>query len=253
MGWLRSLGKFFGGLLFTFSLLLLIICIVMSNMTEHGNAKSIFADIYVNALESQMNNTQLNEIFNASISACQGKDIISYVLGGENMTFNCTDIRGGNATTLPYLIATKSFDTFYYKNYSCTFLDCIKNISSPGDAAVFFSSTGNAFFSMLLMYVIIATVLSGIILLASIETWPGRLQSFGVEFLFIGVMYFLIPYGKQAALKQFPQEILPLVSRIVDTIFNSISTLLLIFFVAGLVLIAASFGIKYLAKKEEKK
>jgi len=253
MDWLRFFGKFLGGLLFTFSLSLLIVCIAMSSMTEYNNAKSIFADVYVGALKSQISDAQLNEIFNAAINACQGKESINYVLGEENMTFNCTDIRGGNATTLPYLVATKSFDTFYYKNYNCSFIDCIKNISSPEDATVFFSSTGNEFFNKLLMYVIVATVLTGLIFLASIETWSGRFQSLGVEFLFIGIMYFLIPYAKDAAIKQFPQELLPLISRIIDIIFNSISSILLIFFVAGVVLIAISLGIKYLAKKKEEK
>jgi len=251
MGLLKLLGKISGGLLFTLFLSLFVLCIVMLSITEYSNAEEIFTDVYVKAVKSQMGEQQIKDLYNAAVLACENKENITVPLGNESMTFSCSDITSSNSTDIPYLVARKSFNVFYYKDYGCDFLDCVQNIKSPEDATIFFSSTGNAFFNKLLLYVIAGTIISGLILLASIETWMERFQAFGSEFLFIGVMYFLIPYGKQFATQQFPAEVRPIVDSIVDLVFSSVSKILLIFFIAGLLLIAIVLINKYFPKKKE--
>ncbi|MEM5782346.1 MAG: hypothetical protein QXD43_04085, partial [Candidatus Aenigmatarchaeota archaeon] len=133
-------------------------------------------------------------------------------------------------------IAEKSFNQTYYKNYECEITECLKEIKTGEDIFVFFSFKGHNFFSSIIKPLYILTIIFGILLFVSIETWTGRLKIFGFEFLFIGIFYFLLPYFKKLMSEKILKE-MPISENILDLIFNQLNQIFMIFLISGIILI----------------
>jgi len=258
MGILRKIARFASGLLFSLCLSLLLLTILASSLTKYENVKMIFTDVYVNALKGQMGDQQIEQTYNNMSIYCQQNEKIDFPFMNQNMTLSCSDIVGTNSTHFLYLLAGKVVDVFYYKDYGCDFIKCLqemfseKILSTPEKAMALLSSTSNKFFDKIFLPMALATVFTGLLLLASIETWPGRFKTVGIEFLFIGIFYFLAPYLEGFIFKLLPPQA-SVAEGIYETVFKMTSHVLLIFFVIGVVFIALWVLSKFLMKKKKKK
>jgi hypothetical protein len=251
MSLLKKAIKILSGFFFSLSLSLLILIFLAYMVTSYENGKTIFTTVFMNMLKKQINPQQLEQTYNQISTYCKERESLTLPLMNENITLNCTSVLNTNSTHLLYLLAEKSFDKFYHKNYGCEFIECVQKIKSAEDATVFFSSLSHTFFKEALMPMILLTILTGITLFFSIESWPERCKTFGLEFFFIGIFFLLIPYVKSFTLGQLPLEV-AIVENIFDKVFELISPILLIFLIVGIILLGMWSLSKFLVKKKIK-
>jgi hypothetical protein len=243
MGILRSFLKAVGGISFIIFLSVLIFMLAISNFTSCNTLKPIFTDL----IKQQLNETpeQLNSTYSILSSHCQtsGNETI-YV---ESFKLNCSEIFSTTPEKLPEVIGNQTFDEIYFRRYNCSFFNCIQ---LPGQEKFFYlmGRDANIFFNESIIYLALATVISAFILIAASETWSGRFKAIGISLVFIGVSYFIIPVAKGLTNAKVPESAAP----IIDKIFNSISTNLLIAFILGIILTAVGFVLSHLSKKVKK-
>jgi hypothetical protein len=252
MGLLKTIARFIVGFLFSVSLTLLLSIFLASVLTNYGNIKPIFATVYSNAIMRQLGAQRIEELYNSATLYCREEETVTIPYGYENITLNCNEITNTNSTYLVSIIVEKFFNTFYYKDYGCEFLTCMQKISSLEDAVVVFSSTSHRFFESIIFVMLFVTILIGVALFFLIENWEGRFKSFGVEFLFIGLLYFLTPYLESIVFDKLPPEA-PITKDAFDAIFNSVSPVFLIFFIIGAIFIGIWLFIKFSTKKPTSK
>jgi len=249
---MRKVIGLLSGFLFSVSLTLLVLILLASSLTAYEISKEVFTTLLANTLKRQMNPQQLEQTYQQVSAYCKSNQNFTLPMMNENITMDCQAILATNSSYLVYLLAEKFFDGLYYKSYGCDFLTCLQGLKSAEDAIIFFSSTSHEFFKSSVWPVILLNVVIGIALLLSIEDWPGRCKAFGLQFLFIGVFFFLVPYLKSFTLDRLPPEA-AIAENLLDKIFELISPILLVFFVAGIVLIGIWLGNKFLMKKQKPK
>jgi hypothetical protein len=253
MGLLRKVACAASGLLFSISLLLLISVVFFLNITDYDNARGIFLKIFPSVLNKSIGAEQIDHAYAALSLLCMQRSTVSFPFENDSISLECSEFVNTNSTNLLYLISTKFFNSIYYKDYGCEFVQCLQGISSPVDAIVVFSSTAHDFFNNLLLPVAIATVLTGVAFFFSIETWSGRFKTFGLYFLLNGIFFFILPYIKSFVLLKLPLEAADIAGSVVDAIFDLISPILLIFLLLGIVFIFVWIAGKFIAKKTTSK
>ncbi|MEM7821729.1 MAG: hypothetical protein QXX38_02885 [Candidatus Aenigmatarchaeota archaeon] len=246
---LRNIGKATMIIVFSLSLTFSVLTLFIYNLTTYENAKNIFISVYMNAIIKNASKQEIETLYNSLSYYCERNSTASFTIL-ENITLKCSEFLGKNSTYLVYLIAEKSFDSFYFKNYGCEFLDCIRNIKSNEDIVVFFSLTAHDFIGEIIKPLFIITLVSAALLLILIETWNGRLKLFGIEFLSYGVFFFLLPYIKTFLLGKLPEEV-PVEENTLDLVLSQLSPILLIFFALGVFLIGCWFLLKVFGKKSK--
>jgi hypothetical protein len=250
MGILRNIAKAITTFFFSLFLAFLLITFLFYNITNYNTIKNIFTTVFKISLLENTTTQEIEQLYSSIFSYCKVNTNITLPI--DNMTLSCSEILDKNSDTFINLIAEKSFEKFYYKSYECDFLECVKNIRSGEDFAVFFSLKAHGFFERLLWLLLITTIVSGIALFFLIETWSGRFKLFGFEFLSIGIFFFLLPYLKDFASKKIPKEI-PAVEKVLNLILDQLSSILLIFFILGILFVSAWILIKIFGKKSKSK
>lgn len=275
MGLLRTIVKSFAGLLFSLSLILTISLLLLTQFTGYDYLKSIFSDILVkqfaNTLADRLPTSEdVRTIQTSFLSYCnmtghveipfsgQEMEFAGQRLNLQNITLNCSEI----ATTTPddfikivsarfiNQVSSKLFDSFYYKNYTCNFIDCIKQ---GGESLMAIASNkSNTFFKTTLSYSLIGTFIFGLIWFIAIESWPSRFKSFGWTLIIISAPFFLMNYVTDLILPKLgiPTEIISTVSNSFSRLTSTMTTYNLIFLVVGIILMVAGY---FLALKKKKK
>jgi len=248
MGILRNIAKAIATFFFSLFLALLLITFLFYNVTSYDTTKYIFTTVFKNIL---LENTsqEIEQLYSNISSYCKVNTNITLPI--DNTTLSCSEILNKNAEAFLNLIAGKFFEKFYYKNYECDFLECVKNIRSGEDFAVFFSLKAHDFFDRLLWPLLIITILSGVVLFFLVETWSGRFKLFGFEFLSIGIFFFLLPYLKDFAIKKIPKEITVL-ENVLNIVLDQLSSILLIFFILGVIFVTSWILTKIVGRKSKK-
>jgi|GEM_PF-5634289 hypothetical protein len=250
MGILRNIAKAIATFFFSLFLALFLITFLFYNVTSYNTSKEIFTTVFKNILLENTTNREIEEVYSSISSYCKVNTNITLPI--DNMTLSCSEILDKDVNTLINIIAEKFFEKFYYKSYECDFLECVKNIRTGEDFAVFFSLKAHNFFERLIWPLLAITIGSGIALFFLIETWSGRFKIFGFEFLSIGIFFFLLPYFKDFAVQKIPKDI-PAVENILNTVLNQLSSILLIFFILGIIFVSAWVLIKIFGKKSKSK
>jgi len=256
VGILRKIVRVASGFLFSLCLLLSLLTILASTLTKYENVRMIFIGIYANALKEQLGDQQINQSYNSLSVYCKQNEKVDFPLMNQNMTLNCSDIVGTNSTHFLYLLAGRIVDGFYYKDYGCEFIKCLQEMFyekhlSPEKVTVLFSSTSNKFFDKIILPIALATVFTGLLLFASIETWSGRFKTFGIEFLFIGIFYFLMPYLEGIVFKLLPPQA-SVAEGVYGVVSKIISPVLVFFFTIGVVFTVLWVLSKFMKKKKSK-
>lgn len=251
---LRRLGEFFGGLIFSLCLGLLVFLIALSNFTQYNTLQPIVTNVIKNQLQE-------NDAVSNLQQQCQNFNLttVSINTSNEKFDFSCTDIKD-NSSTVESLIAIKIFNQTYYKQYSCAFLDCIKGFvfpQNPSDvqsqqSQVIISEKANEFFSSTQIYLIVATIIGLILIIISVRVWYNILKVVGITILLVGIVYLFIPFIKSEVLKlpQIAQQ--QEFSTIIDTLFALILSLLRDMLVVGIVLTVIGYVSAFLLHHDEK-
>jgi len=240
MSILRTLGKVFGGLIFTVSLGTLILVIALAKFPEYRK-------------QSNPSDLQLQlETLNAQ---CADKEEVEIKLGEPIGAVNlkCSEIATATSESLPDMVAKAIFDKIYYKEYSCSFLQCLQTL--PGDEKFTVITTGHAnkFFASIILPLEIASVVGVAIVAVSIRVWYEIAKTLGISCILIGITYFVFPVVEQGVQKFVPPEQSSSILPVISSIFEPMRMNFLIILVIGVLLTIAGFIGAYLQKGQKPK
>lgn len=246
MGLVRNIIKTTSIFLFSFLLSLSILTFLLYDLTKYENAKNIFTTFFKEIVVRE-EKWKIEEIFNRSVNYCKSYPNYTIELSTD-VSIHCSEILNTNLESFISLIANKYFDRIYYKTYDCEMPKCVKELKSSEDFAVLMSLKAHEFLKDITKLLLVLTTVSGILLFISLETWLGRIKTFGLEFLSIGIFYFLTPFLKRIFIEKFlSKSLIDLTS--LDLIFNKIKFITMIFLVSGLILIFTWILLKIFGKK----
>jgi len=135
------------------------------------------------------------------------------------------------------------FKEDYNKIYPCTFLQCLfKKETLP----VVLSKQGHDFLHNTKLFLVLGTIICGLLLLVLAETLTGGLKSVGSIFFIAGVNYFFTKYLADS--NPFGQQF----SRNISSMSASIQNILLVLFILGTVLLLSAFIIKFVDARKKK-
>jgi len=194
----RKVIKIISGSLFIIFLTLFVFDDSFTQLTSYENLKPIVLQIIANSLSGNISQAELNQSYNIMLLACEDKKSIEVPLTNiGNITIPCDQINSTTPQNLDNLIASLAFDKIYYTEFSCDFINCIKE----NNYNVIFSSYGNKFFCNLQPYLLIITIALGILFFFSLENLFEKLKSFGAALLFSSIPNVALNYLKDYASK----------------------------------------------------
>ncbi len=248
----KSIGKIVGGFLFTLFLALAIFMGSITDFTKNDNLKPIATELIKSQYSSFITEEQLNQTHAMLLEGCRMVESIELPLGAQNISLSCKDVRESTPQTLITLIGGNTFDAFYYKKYSCSFIECLKQ---PGQEKllVLFSLKAHEIFRNIQIYLWGFTAVSLIILLVSIDTWQKRLKNLGWSLIFVGLPVVLFKYLKNLLLPPIPANLENLVNPIINKLVDSLSKSFLIVLIVGIVLLMCGYLLEFYLKKKIKK
>lgn len=254
MEFIRGLGKFFGTTIFTTFLVFAILLMELASFTSYDNFKSFAGEILKNQLLSLLNEQNLNDFRSFLVFQCLQTDRVNIpVYADQSVVLKCDDVRKSDATQLPTLITNALVSDLYYKDYKCSFVDCLTQSNSQ-NLLVIASNEGNQFYRSLQMYAWIGTGVGLVILLVSIGTWAGRLNGVGFNLVITGLPFLLFGYIQSSLMTSLPSELKSSIQPIVDSLFTSIKNKFIIVLAIGIILLVTGFGLRfYLSRKVKKK
>ncbi len=234
----RKLLKVLGGILFTTSLSLLVIAVSLASVTEYSSLKPLFSDL----ISKRMPGEQLSQYYTLVLMSCEKSQTIDMPMGIERITLQCSDIKSAGKDGFSALVSSTLFDSIYYKEYSCGFIDCVKQ--SP---LVILSQHANAFMNNMIYMMIILTIISAVILAISSR---NVVKSFGTSLLFVGLSYFVVLFSKTL----IPAQIMDVGGGFINPILDAIAFNFMVVLVAGAALTASwlLFGRKKVSGSKKK-
>ncbi len=247
MAILRTLGKFFGGLIFTMFLIAAITVFSLAQLIEHDSLKTIVTDLLVQQLKDQ----QVQQVTGILREGCVQSDSIKLTLGKDSFNIDCKEVGGTSDENLTAVIAGQAFDQIYFKKYDCSFVECLQK---PGEEKILILLSANAykFLGNMQIALWVGAVLGAVIMSVSTETWGGRLKGFGTSLVFVGLPVVVMSQFQNIVFSLLPSGSVNLVP-LMEKIFSSMSANYLIVLVLGIALTAAGYGIAIFKKKGRSK
>lgn len=255
MGILRGLGKVLGSTLFTTFLVLSILTMELVSFTTHDNFKSVASGILEEQVFSQVTEADLNDLKSFLLFQCSQTDKVSLpITAGQQVVLNCGDIGSASPAQLKALVTNALIDAFYYKDYTCSFLDCIKS-GNIQDLLVLTSNEGNQLYKSLQIYMWIGTVVGLAIFLISTETWAGRLKGVGMNLVVTGLPFIFLGYVQNFIIgRLLSPEMQDLAKPLSENLSEPLKIKFIIVLVVGLALVVAGYALAfYLSRKSKKK
>jgi hypothetical protein len=231
MGILRAISKVLFSTAFVISLTLLIALFFLSKITEYSTLKRITYPL----IEKQLNITeeQKTAILNYLQYRCTNEKEININIG-KNISISCEDIKKTNENNITDYLVEKIFDAFYFEKYGCDPQRCLEMQKFEYFLSFEFHEKVAEFFK----YLIILTIVFGLLYFISIESMEGRALSFGIIFLLTSIPYFLFEYSKLL----LPQSLKNSEAMsIIMVEFKTQASFLLYFLFAGILLLLVYF------------
>jgi len=260
MSFLSSFGKVFGGVIFYFSLNILIFALVMTQFLKYDNVQPPFTSLIEKQMTENVTEEQLNSTYRFLVESCKNSTsglISAPLIDSKNIIFNCSEVAQMKPSDIPKVTAKNYFDEeIYFKKYNCNFIQCLIGSGDFKDKALLFLNVRSyEFFNSLIIYCVIGIAISLIIIIISIRTWYGVSKNIGSNLLFTGVFFFILFFLREPII----QKLLDIPSsyqeavKIVLGVFEYTANILLIVFIIGIVLTVAGFVGDHFTKKSERK
>lgn len=277
MGILRSLGKTFAGAAFTTALITVLMSQSLGEFTSYESMKPVFLDIISKvagdqALAVNLTQAEANQIRSVLHDYCRKNDYIDLADLPQFMTdvrglpvnvselkIKCSDIDTivpPNATSInPATLAASSiFDSIYYKEYTCSFVNCVLHVESREDYMIFLSEAFNKFLLRTKYYSIAITAASLAAFLVLITTWIDRVNKVGWSLFSIGITpYIFAPienllFSRIATAPEVQQVASGIIKPLVDSTFTHFNLIL----VAGMAMLVTGYATSYMLKRSPK-
>ncbi len=247
MAVLRTLGKFFGGLIFTTFLIAAITVFSLTQLLEHDNLKTITTDLLV----QQLNNQQVPQITGVLKEGCAQSESIKLTIGEDSFNIDCKEVEGVSSENLTAIIASQAFDQIYFRKYDCSFVECLQK---PGEEKflVLLSANAYKFFGNMQLALWVGVVLGAVMMSVLTKNWEGRLKGFGTSLIFVGLPVVVISQFQNIIFSLLPSGPVNL-APLIEKIFSSMSANYLIVLILGIALTAAGYGIAIFKKKGRSK
>lgn len=241
----KSAGEAISGLLFSLSLTAIIIVYTMFYFTSFDVLQTVVADVAQQQQPPQgFEESQFPELKNALVTQCQGSTtgIIDIPLENNQVAkLNCTEVQNINESKQVFgLMVKDAFKNIYYKDYGCSFIDCLtKEGSSTENVTVLISETGHKFFGVIQIYVIAATVLFGM-MFAYFSGRPSKIaRNFGWVFTFLGSSFIITELMKLR--NQTADSTMSIMLKVMDNIFAQFQLYMIAIFVTGIILLVVGY------------
>lgn len=252
MGFLRGSGKFIGSIVFTTVLVLAIFNMEMMSFTSYENFKALIGGVFENQF-STVSEQDLSDIYDVLLFQCSQAESVTLPLStGQPLQVKCEDVRKSERTQVKSLITTALAESFYYKDFECSYVECLTS-GNPENLLVVVTNEGNQFYKNLQMLLWLGTGLGLAILLVSIGTWTGRLKGVGFNLVFTGLPFLVLGYAQDILFSSLTTDISSAIQPITDNLISSLSAKFMIVLVAGGVLLVADYGVGLLQKKSKGK
>jgi preprotein translocase subunit YajC len=233
MGIFRTIGKMLFSTLFILSLTLTILLLTLIKITNYETIKEIATPI----INAQLNLTQEQKTLALQYLKykCENESKITFDIG-RNITIDCKDLSYLKEENISSYLATKILDSVYFEKYNCKFQECIemKNLM------YFMSFDFNKSLRKIFNYLLIATIVFGIVYFVLIEKIENKLFSFATIFILTSLPYLFSDYlFSFLPIKIDNNEILALILPKIKAQLD----FLLYFFISGLVLLVFYFAL----------
>jgi len=257
---LATLGKFFGSLIFTLSLGMLIVVLALAKFTEYETLQPVVTSVLATTLSKETGERDSSEL-QQQVSAL--KERCSGIGGKENLEVDlsepigqvqlkCADVLAIKSDEFPELLSRAVFDKIYYKKYPCDFLQCVKMLRGNERFAIFLTEVANEFFASLIIPLAAISVFGVVLIAVSIRNLYEIAKSIGISCVFIGIPFFLLPLIQNVANSLIPSGQAAEIQPIITKIFESMKMNFLVVFAAGIALTIIGFVGGYFQKKSKK-
>jgi len=204
----KKIAKFIAAMLFTSFLSLFVISLSVYDLTSYDTLKSLSKDVLAE---------QAAQIMPFIEESCKTSSRIEFDIQNDKISFNCSEIRTSDS------FAGKILDSIYYKNYSCTVLDCIKTPSA------FVSAFGNKLMLDVIFILGILSLICGIVLFFLLDK---KITGLGISLIFVGINYFVILLGKNVIQSR---------ADVINSLLDPVAANFLYILIAGIVLAAVGY------------
>jgi hypothetical protein len=255
MNFLSSFGKAVGGIVFYFSLNILILSMVVAQFLQYDSVQPVISGLIEKQMVGNATEDQLTAMHRALVEECKKptNNSISFPISeSRNLTFSCSEINQIKPSDFPKMVSKNLFDEIYYKKYDCEFIQCFSKGIDENNPLLFLNFKAYKFFDSLKIYCIIGLASSVIIFAVSVKTWYGVAKNIGSSCLVTGIPFFILLYYKEPIIQKLaniPKEGLQIALKI----FESTMHMLLVVFIVGIILTVAGVVGKHFAKKKVKK
>jgi hypothetical protein len=241
MGFLRSLGKFVLGSVFSLSLVLLLVASSFSQLTEYSSLKKVFSGI----TETQMKKINISEAYYLMKNVCKIEKKINLPIDNETIELNCSEIEKIEEKDFQDFLTTKVFEKFYFKEYPCSIIECLKK-GDVQNFLIIFSNEGNLFFKKIQNYLIFITAATCIGFILVLKSFEEKMKGLGKVLFSTGLFYFIFKFSYSFLPTQIKEF------KIVEETFNIFTEKFLYLFIAGILLIIFGYLISYRKRKKTK-
>ena len=202
----------------------------LSNFSEEDNMRDYYKDVLLKdhnvheVAEQNFDNHKENCLKGATeqfLPSNEGNKSISC-----EVILSSTKENYGNK-----IIENVLFKEEYEKTYSCTFIQCLMNKDT---VPIIFSRQGHFYLNNIKLFLILGTVIGGLLLLISFDSVKLSFKTFGSVFFIVGISYFINKFMKFGG---------DTISKTTSALSEPLNPILLTLFIIGSFLIIFSMFI----------
>lgn len=239
---LRDVAKSFAKTFFMLFLVITLAVFSLMSLTTYDTMKGVVSKVANAQLHEITDYTQEEraEIIDTLKQACEGKERTNAPenLGGGNVTINCSNVETASVENFNEFVLATIGDNVYYKDYGCEFVECLQ----AGEWSVIASDAGHRFYSGIIFYMVAATIVLGVAVVALARDNSERMRSIGMPILFVGATFLAFSLiAENVAPMILPDQLSPLVSEVIASALSPLFNFYVYMLAGGVALTVAGY------------
>jgi len=244
MSFLKKLASSLLSFLFTVSLILTIQMYSLASFTQTDNLKSVIGGI----LESKFSDGNESEESMKTIAdlkdKCRGQQYLKGKFNLTDLVIDCSEVdKLGDSGDLKSFVSSMMVSGIYYKEYSCSFLECIASGAHPAQLAL--SKKAHDFYESSIVFMTGLTALLGALFVALCEGLNARLKAVGFAILWSSLPFLIFgAFAVNLLDNLVPDEISIPTKIVLKSLSNPTYPIYIYLSVAGFVIVFAGYFVK---------